>query len=61
MLGFYGRDLGLRIARKHLGWYAAEAQVAPALRLRLMTETDPAGVLGLIARAFAEAPERAAA
>ena len=21
MLGFYGRDLGLRVARKHLGWY----------------------------------------
>ena len=21
MLGFYGRDLGVRVARKHLGWY----------------------------------------
>ncbi len=61
MLGFYGRDLGLRIARKHLGWYADTARVDPAARARLMVATDPAEVLALIARAFADAPCQEAA
>ena len=61
MLSFYGSDLGCRIARKHLGWYAEKAGVAVGLRARMMTETDPARVLGLIARAFADAPQREAA
>ncbi|MCC5971522.1 MAG: tRNA dihydrouridine synthase DusB [Pararhodobacter sp.] len=45
MLGFYGRDLGLRIARKHLGWYIDAAGGPPDLRARLMREGDPAQVL----------------
>ncbi len=42
MLGFYGRDPGLRIARKHLGWYLADA---PVLRARLLPLTDAGTVL----------------
>jgi tRNA-dihydrouridine synthase B len=61
MLMFYGKDVGVRIARKHLGWYADEAGAAPELRSRMMREADPAQVLDLIARAFADAPERVAA
>lgn len=61
MLMFYGTELGVRIARKHLGWYADEAGAAPELRARMMRESDPAQVLGLIARAFADRPERIAA
>jgi tRNA-dihydrouridine synthase len=54
MLGFYGRDLGLRIARKHLGWYAGEAGVDPGQRARLMVATDPDEVVSLIGHAFTE-------
>ena len=61
MLGFYGKELGLRIARKHLGWYADEAAVDPALRARMMTMTSPGDVLALIRSAFISAPERHAA
>ncbi|MCC0063958.1 MAG: tRNA dihydrouridine synthase DusB [Defluviimonas sp.] len=53
MLDFYGRDLGIRVARKHLGWYAATAGVTPDLRARLLTETSPETVLALVETAFA--------
>lgn len=52
MLGYYGRELGLRCARKHLGWYIETAlgdQTGPdrlkAWRKRLLTEEDPGKVL----------------
>jgi nifR3 family TIM-barrel protein len=61
MLSFYGRDLGVRIARKHLGWYADEAAVAPALRARMLVAGSAEEVLALVARAFGGAPERRAA
>lgn len=53
MLGFYGRELGLRVARKHLGWYA-EANGAP-LRAEMLRADSPAATLGLIRRAFSDA------
>ncbi|KPQ08298.1 MAG: tRNA-dihydrouridine synthase B [Rhodobacteraceae bacterium HLUCCA12] len=59
MLGFYGRDLGVRIARKHLGWYIDAAGGAADLRARLMRERDPARVLALVPDALA--PREAAA
>nr|WP_081856212.1 tRNA dihydrouridine synthase DusB [Thioclava dalianensis] len=52
ILSFYGRDLGLRLARKHLGWYAERAQ-AP-LRAEMMVAETPEHVLALIERAFGE-------
>jgi tRNA-dihydrouridine synthase len=48
ILGFYGRDLGLRVARKHLGWYLARIAGAEELRRALMVETEPATVLRLL-------------
>jgi nifR3 family TIM-barrel protein len=62
MLGHYGRDVGLRHARKHLGWTleaAAATAGAPdhvlkAARGRALTATDPAVVLRLLAEAFDE-------
>lgn len=51
MLSFYGRDLGLRCARKHLGWYLEEAGL-PQARDAILTETDPARVIRLIVQAF---------
>ncbi|MFO1173862.1 MAG: tRNA dihydrouridine synthase DusB [Paracoccaceae bacterium] len=61
MLGFYGRDLGLRIARKHLGWYAAEAGADPGLRARMMVATEVAQVLALVGETFSALPAREAA
>lgn len=60
MLSFYGTALGLRCARKHLGWYLDEAGDPAALRHSLLTTTDPAEALRLIADAFADAapPDR---
>jgi tRNA-dihydrouridine synthase B len=53
MLGFYGRELGLRMARKHLGWYLEEAGL-PHAREAILTSTDPAEVIQLVELAFAE-------
>jgi tRNA-dihydrouridine synthase B len=53
MLTFYGRELGLRMARKHLGWYLDEAGL-PHAREAILTSTDPAEVIQLIEQAFAE-------
>ncbi|MEZ5779646.1 MAG: tRNA dihydrouridine synthase DusB [Paracoccaceae bacterium] len=61
ILRFYGRTSGIRIARKHLGWYADEAGTCPTLRARLMTETDPREVMRLIGEGFAETATRRAA
>lgn len=53
ILDFYGTDLGLRVARKHLGWYA-DAAHAP-LRDRLMRAETPAATIATIRMAFDEA------
>jgi len=60
MLAHYGIAIGLRHARKHLGWAldtAAATAGAPAHALkewrgRVLTATDPATVLRLLAQAF---------
>ena len=44
-LAFYGRELGLRTARKHLGWYLDDVPGSAALRARLVRMTDPADVM----------------
>jgi tRNA-dihydrouridine synthase B len=59
-LGHYGREIGLRHARKHLGWAldtaASTVGVADELlkthRGRVLTSTDPAVVLHHLAEAF---------
>ena len=59
-LGLYGVEIGLRHARKHLGWAldaAAETAGVPAEilkmhRSRVLTATDPTVVLRLLAEAF---------
>lgn len=48
MLRFYGVDLGLRVARKHLGWYMDEAGTPAALRREVLTQKTPAEVLRLL-------------
>ncbi len=60
MLGHYGAFLGLRNARKHVGWYLETSGAPPAVvkanRQRLCTETDPARLLAGLARFYASAP-----
>lgn len=58
ILDFYGVALGLRVARKHLGWYLDEAGAGTA-RDAILTATDPAQVRGLLAAAFS--PQQVAA
>lgn len=58
MLSFYGVEVGRRLARKHLGWYA-EVAGAP-LRGEMMVAETPAATLTLIRAAFAPG-ERVAA
>ena len=55
MLDFYGRDLGLRVARKHLGWYMDGTGTGPGLRRAVLTARDPAEVLRLLPEALAAA------
>ena len=59
MLAFYGTDLGLRVARKHIGWYLDAAGLT-APRAALMTADSPAAVLHLIRRAFCDSQAVAA-
>ena len=48
ILDFYGPELGVRVARKHLGWYSDAACGDPGLRARLMREADPRAVLAAL-------------
>ena len=41
MLRVYGEDLGVRVARKHLGWYMDEARTERQLRREILTLNDP--------------------
>jgi nifR3 family TIM-barrel protein len=61
MLSFYGADLGLRVARKHLGWYAGKAGVGSEERRALLTATEAARLPGMIRAAFGAAPGMAVA
>ena len=61
MLSFYGRALGTKVARKHLGWYLDVAGDPAGLRPRILTEDDPAAVARLVAEAFSAAELREAA
>lgn len=60
MLTFYGRELGARVARKHLGWYMDTARTPQALRRAVLTERDPARVLALLPDALIPGREAAA-
>ncbi len=49
MLRFYGVPLGVRVARKHLGWYMNQGGTPAPLRHAILTTTDPAQVIRHIA------------
>lgn len=52
ILSFYGITLGVRVARKHLGWYMGHAATPADVRNRILTRTDPAAVLALLPEAL---------
>lgn len=58
MLGFYGRDCGIRHARKHLGWYLDlhAPRTSPERRRAIMTGTDTAAVRRTLRAALAGVP-----
>ena len=58
-LSFYGRDLGRRVIRKHLGWYMDGAGTPPQLRREVLTDPNPRGVLERLPLALAAMPEAA--
>lgn len=64
MLFHYGRALGLKNARKHVGWYlmtsGLPAAVVKAWRRRLCTEESAGRLVGGLSRYYAEALEMAA-
>ena len=52
MLGFYGRDLGLRVARKHLVWALERLPGTEALRAQLVRTETPEAVVALVRQGF---------
>ncbi len=58
MLQFYGRDLGLRVARKHLGWYMDTQGVPKTARRGVLTATSPAEALEALWRALDAATDQ---
>lgn len=55
ILMFYGKDVGLRLARKHLGWYADE--LGAPLKSEMQTATTVEATRALIRNAFSNLPD----
>nr|WP_298718961.1 tRNA dihydrouridine synthase DusB [uncultured Steroidobacter sp.] len=57
---FYGEEAGVRVARKHIDWYAKSRASAPALRQAVMQATDATTQIDRVQayfNALEEAPE----
>ena len=52
ILSFYGNELGIRVARKHLAWYMDTALTKQSIRKAILNSNDPHKVLNLLAEAF---------
>lgn len=61
MLDHYGVDVGVKVARKHIGWYTKGLPGSAEFRNRANQEDDPEQVLQMLADFFGPALERAAA
>jgi nifR3 family TIM-barrel protein len=55
VLEFYGSEIGVRVARKHIGWYLERLPGGSALRRQLMRLTEPAEVIAALQDGFEEA------
>lgn len=56
MLSFYGTDIGVRVARKHLGWYLERLEGGAILKREVQTCADPKAVVALLERVRTLAP-----
>jgi tRNA-dihydrouridine synthase B len=61
MLGHYGRETGVKVARKHLGWYTKGLHGSAEFRNRVNFIDDAAEVLGEIDRFYEPLLHRLAA
>ena len=61
MLSLYGTDTGVKLARKHLGWYTKGLPGSAEFRNRVNFVDDPAEVMASLARFYAPLCERMAA
>jgi tRNA-dihydrouridine synthase B len=61
MLAHYGQDVGVKIARKHLGWYTKGLPGSAEFRNRVNFIDDPAQVLGELERFYEPLLRRRAA
>jgi tRNA-dihydrouridine synthase len=52
ILHFYGNELGVKIARKHLGWYMEYGGVLSEVRRSILTEEFPKKVLSKLKTVF---------
>ena len=52
ILRFYGNDLGIKVARKHLSWYLNHSGVFANSRLSILTENCPAKVICELSNLF---------
>jgi nifR3 family TIM-barrel protein len=52
ILGFYGTELGVRVARKHLGWYMDQAETDGSMRRAILTARDPQDVFDRLSDAL---------
>jgi tRNA-dihydrouridine synthase B len=60
MIRFYGETMGLRVARKHLGWYMDVCDTPPDLRRAVLTAPDAARTDALLEDACAPGQRLAA-
>jgi tRNA-dihydrouridine synthase B len=61
MLEHYGAETGVRMARKHLGWYSKGLPASAEFRAAVNRETEPDKVRAMLADFFLPAVERQAA
>ena len=61
MLEHYGRESGLRMARKHIGWYTKGLPKSAEFRARINSVGDADAAIAAIDRYYGEVLERAEA
>ena len=52
IISFYGNELGVKVARKHLGWYMDYGNVMSEVRQYILTENSPNKVLWKLKNVF---------
>jgi tRNA-dihydrouridine synthase B len=61
MLELYGEDIGVKVARKHIGWYTKGLAGSAEFRNKANTECDAEKVLSMLQEFYAPWLEKAAA